>query len=1814
MTFLYLNPLGRTAALLLGLMALGCTTKTVTNVTPVRDAGRTAGRGGAGGRGGSTGPTGVGGEAMAGGGGMTTMPGSLPDGGSRGGDAPVVFDGPRMTDPVPRTDASCPAVAPAVKKGLGLACACNIECGSGFCVDGVCCNLACSGACVSCNLAGKMGECAPVAVAAPDPHSICKKEDPSTCSQDGTCNGLGGCAKFKTGTMCKPSACSGGELIPASICNGNGTCIVGNPIACAPYACIDNACRASCTNSADCATPNLCRDIPGLGLSCGKKMLGQDCKLPVECASNFCADGVCCDSGCSGKCMYCKSPDKRGRCTPVAADVGDQRAAAGVTDPTKICVDQGSTSCGTNGKCNGNGGCQTYSNGTVCRAESCDAATSRYNSEGVCQNGSCAVSDPLVCAPYKCNGARCATGCTVTDQCQVPRICQAGECGKKPVGSICGAGTECGSGFCAQGACCATACKDSCYSCGLAGSRGTCKPVAKNVRDPQGQCQDQGPASCGTDGFCDGTGRCRFYANTTNCVQGTCTDGVATLPSKCDGKGKCTGQGNETCAPYVCSQQGSCFTSCTTTGGQCAVGKACDPQNSCGKNALGSRCVQGPDCLSGNCVDGRCCGSASCGTCKVCGTKGTCDNVALGDVDPRAVCKAAADPTTCGNNGFCDGNGACQNFGAEQSCAVQTCPDGASQGALDSFCNGKGACDTKVQKCGNYKCDGATKQCRSSCTADADCITGVGCEMTTVGGMTTGVCGTKQPIGATCSGDIACASGNCVDGVCCNTKCTDLCKSCGQSNSLGICTFVGDNNTDDTCKDFRNGSRECGDGACQLQTGTPVCRFKDAASACGARCGDVAMNEAAIYSKKCNAAGACGGAETAGTCGAYQCQAGMAGGGATCQLQCDFNNPNSCWAGYKCVKQMNGTGNVGVCLRAPGQGCTTNAQCATAVCWKRNTTDTSGVCCDKACAGSCSTCDTGTCQACGSTQKCGCATGQSCSGTPASNICKAEAGQACTTNGNCLSDVCVGGFCCKTGSTCTGETCNRCESGTGNCVLNCTATQRCVNGATGVAGSCKKVQGQACAAAGECASNYCGDNGKCCDAGCTGDCQACDANGTCQAILNGANGARCPIQMPTTFDSAACSLKRGCANGICARSGADVRCSGFSCTADGKLAASFCNGAEACVAGTPATCALNQFCEGGSCGAKKDNGQDCADDSQCTTGYCVMMTATTGRCCAARCNPTQCESVCAAGGAAGTCVNNCSAAQLCEAGSGGTAGSCKTRQGLACTSPTECSGTLSCVATSPGGVAKVCCSASCNESGCNACKSDGTGCEYKCGGGQYCAAGGVGVAGSCATKKGNGTACTGAGECSSGICFVESGMTAGICCGVSCAESSCAKCSAAGTACESKCDGSTQYCANAVPVGSCATRKTAGMACLNDAECLGLCQSSTCRSTTGQGCAMTSQCVSGLHCASGGTCQLKKAKAAACTVADECSTGMLCESTTLGGTSKICCETATACNGAGCMACKTDGTGCETKCGMVQFCKAATMMCQAKGALGAACMNSLECLAGTCEGSVCKATTGQMCPGGVGDCAMGLICDAGVCAGKKAKGGSCSATADCTTGLTCLATSPGGAAKVCCMAATCGENICEACAGTGEACVATCMTNQYCVAGMSMAAGMCAVKKLPGDVCVLGGECASGICDGTCRTASGGACPSTAFTFCVAGNYCDTTSTSTCKPKLATGSACPLMTECLGNCEGGLCKSVAGQGCTVATDCAGTTLYCDTTCKAKRPFGSACPLGTECQGACEAAVCKSTVGQSCAVVGDCALTLSCDLMLKCAAP
>ena len=94
----------------------------------------------------------------------------------------------------------------------GTACSSASACASGFCVDGVCCESACDGICVSCNRAGQAGKCSAYA-AGSDPQKECGLGSGACRS---TCNGAGACDYPQYGTPC-------GTCIA---CDGAGACIV----------------------------------------------------------------------------------------------------------------------------------------------------------------------------------------------------------------------------------------------------------------------------------------------------------------------------------------------------------------------------------------------------------------------------------------------------------------------------------------------------------------------------------------------------------------------------------------------------------------------------------------------------------------------------------------------------------------------------------------------------------------------------------------------------------------------------------------------------------------------------------------------------------------------------------------------------------------------------------------------------------------------------------------------------------------------------------------------------------------------------------------------------------------------------------------------------------------------------------------------------------------------------------------------------------------------------------------------------------------------------------------------------------------------------------------------------------------------------------------------------------------------------------------------------------------------------------------------------------------------------------------------------
>ncbi|WP_170319748.1 hypothetical protein [Polyangium spumosum] len=454
------------------------------------------------------------------------------------------------------------------------------------------------------------------------------------------------------------------------------------------------------------------------------------------------------------------------------------------------------------------------------------------------------------------------------------------------IGEPCSDGGACGSGFCVDGVCCESACAGTCEACnaGATGQlNGTCAPVSAGI-DPESECEDEGAASCGRNGSCDGIGACALYAAGTECAAQTCVGQTKTLAKTCDGAGTCVDMGAVDCAPSACVGI-HCATDCGSDG-DCAPGKYCDvASGQClDKKPIGEACPANKpnQCESGFCADGVCCDAACEGACEACSaartgaTDGACAPIPDG-ADPDGECPELG-ASSCGTDGACDGAGACRFHAAGTVCAAGSCAGGVRTNP--DTCDGMGSCvDQGTTSCAPFTCSG--NECASACTLDAQCAQGSYCAA--------GACVTKKSAGASCSGANQCASGFCVDGVCCSSSCTGVCQACSVAKkgagTNGACgPITGGLDPDNECS--LQAPSTCGTtgfcsgaGACQLYPSGTTC----AAAGC--------TNDVETAADTCNGTGACIDNGTK-SCSPYVC------GTTSCKTSCELDT--DCVAGHVC--------------------------------------------------------------------------------------------------------------------------------------------------------------------------------------------------------------------------------------------------------------------------------------------------------------------------------------------------------------------------------------------------------------------------------------------------------------------------------------------------------------------------------------------------------------------------------------------------------------------------------------------------------------------------------------------------------------------------------------------------------------------------------------------------------------------------------------------------------------------------------------------------------------------------------------------------
>jgi Concanavalin A-like lectin/glucanases superfamily len=517
---------------------------------------------------------------------------------------------------------------------------------------------------------------------------------------------------------------------------------------------------------------------------------GTACSSGTQCMSGHCADGVCCNTACSGSCTAC-SAALTGMSDGTCANASD-----GTSDPRGACAMTTATSCGTDGKCAA-GACSHWSSSTSCGAGvSCSGNQLTLGSQ--CDGaGSCVTPSPSPCpAKLKCNGSStaCLTACGSTADCASDTCLNpgaSGTCGPPLAGgSPCSADNQCQSGACGvsgNGDCCTAACTKG----------GTCGATS-----------------------CNGSGSCVYPTPATACgAVKSCTGFELTRGSACNGAGACASPSPSPCPGSLkCNGAGTdCLTACSGIG-DCAGATCFNPgaSGTCGAPLSIGACTNNNQCVSnvcgingtGNCCSAACtggpCGGLSCngsGGCvypdssTACGSDPSCSGHLL---TPRGACDSNGGCTP-GTPGPCPGSlkclgdgsgclGACSGIG---DCFGTTCFNPGASGTCGATLD-HGACALDNQ-CTSGVCGlaGTGNCCGSSCTKGGACGA-TGCDVTSANCLypSGNSCGAAQSCGGssvtpaqTCNGGGGCASPSpspCPGGFVCNGDTINCNSSCGS--------------------------------------------------------------------------------------------------------------------------------------------------------------------------------------------------------------------------------------------------------------------------------------------------------------------------------------------------------------------------------------------------------------------------------------------------------------------------------------------------------------------------------------------------------------------------------------------------------------------------------------------------------------------------------------------------------------------------------------------------------------------------------------------------------------------------------------------------------------------------------------------------------------------------------------------------------------------------------------------------------------------------------------------------------------------------
>lgn len=530
---------------------------------------------------------------------------------------------------------------------IGTGCSDGTECGSSFCVDGVCCDAACGGggsdcqACAAALTGGTDGVCTVFASG-----SVCRASA-GACDVAETCDGVETACPADSvappSTVCRAAA---GACDVAEACDGaTPACpiddFVGTGTTCRPAvsACdvaeICSGASAACPPDAFAPATTACG-----GASTACVSAGACAGTSAACVATVMPDGSPCDDG-----SLCSTAD---RCV-AGACVGDPAAAGQPCRPSRGACDVAESCDGVTAACPGDA--VEYA-GKWCRpavgpcdaTEMCDGRTVDCPADGM-------APSTTLCRPAAgpCDAVETCTGSSPTcpvdaflpatvqcgeppNDCYDPGFCNgvSAVCAavQRPNGSPCDDGSACSAGeACAAGEC-------------VGGTPAAVGTVCRAARGP-----------CDVEETCDGS--------TTECAADELLDGTVCRPStgSCDLAEHCNGISPR--CPTADIRLPAGFP-CRGVGGPCDVGEACD--------GIGASCPE-----DGLQTSGVVCFPAS----NVCNPSDVCDGT------------AASCPQRISTDGSpCDDGLTCT--------LTSTCSNGVCQAATTLDCSDSDACTTDL--------------------------------------------------------------------------------------------------------------------------------------------------------------------------------------------------------------------------------------------------------------------------------------------------------------------------------------------------------------------------------------------------------------------------------------------------------------------------------------------------------------------------------------------------------------------------------------------------------------------------------------------------------------------------------------------------------------------------------------------------------------------------------------------------------------------------------------------------------------------------------------------------------------------------------------------------------------------------------------------------------------------------------------------------------------------------------------------------------------------------------------------------------------